>query len=255
MEDVQQVQEEELETVQLKDLQRPDSWLEREALAQFWLNSGKAEHASIASFALFSQKLMAIGAPTHMVSRALQCAQEEIGHAKMCFELSAAYKGEEVKGVDQNFNISYDTQTVKVSNDTKKVFQDTVLEGCLMETLSALDAARKAGQQGDPVLGAVWRRIAVEEGGHSGFAWNVVQWISRNEREEYGELLLGLVEQEAEKIAGKWPEEDVDFVKSLARRVVLGEREYKVGSISGVHTEVCTAIINQIGQYQRKTLT
>lgn len=36
---------------------------QRESLCKFWTSQGQGEHASIASFALYTQNLMAIGAP------------------------------------------------------------------------------------------------------------------------------------------------------------------------------------------------
>lgn len=66
---------------------------QRSKKVEEWTASGQAEHASIASFALFAQKLLAIGAPAALVTEAMQCAQEEVTHAAFAFSLASAYAG------------------------------------------------------------------------------------------------------------------------------------------------------------------
>jgi len=61
---------------------------QKQELADKWTSAGRSEHASIASFALFSQKLLCIGAPPDFVLESYDCAMEEVEHAKLSFALA-----------------------------------------------------------------------------------------------------------------------------------------------------------------------
>jgi hypothetical protein len=98
---------------------------ERVQRAHKWTEAGKSEHASIASFALFAQKLLAIGAPAHLVTEALQCAQEEITHAAFAFTLASAYAGHQV------VPSTYDAHTMTVAPELMRIIEDTIREGCV----------------------------------------------------------------------------------------------------------------------------
>ncbi|WP_434425801.1 hypothetical protein [Nannocystis pusilla] len=144
---------------------------ERAALAAEWTEDGLAEHASVAAFARFALQLLALGAPAVLVEAAQQAMADEIVHARLCFGLAAAYGGEAqgpsplplagaLAGVD----------------DLVAVTVATLREGCVGETLAALQAeAALAGAQ-DPAVRAALAQIAADELRHAELAWSFVAW-------------------------------------------------------------------------------
>ncbi len=102
-----------------------------------------AEHASIGSFAVTAQKLCAAGAPAAMISEALTCAQEEIGHAELALAVARA-----LGASHRDCEPVYRPHQVSVSGDLELLLHDTLQEGCLMETIGALEAARDCTAQG-----------------------------------------------------------------------------------------------------------
>lgn len=102
-----------------------------------WLEMATAEHASIGSFALVAQKLMAISGPAEMLHEALLCAQEEIGYAELAFAVARGLGAPQPQPV-------YAPHTVFISNDEERVLSETIEEGCVEESIGALDAARKS---------------------------------------------------------------------------------------------------------------
>jgi len=88
----------------------------------------------------------------------------------MCYALASAYSG---SAIDPG---NYDTHTVTVAADLKELVVSTIKEGCIEETISALDAQDEAENEEDPVVQKVLRQIAVEEGHHTAFAYKVIKW-------------------------------------------------------------------------------
>jgi hypothetical protein len=163
---------------------------ERQRLVDFWTEQGRGEHASIASFALFSQKLLAVGAPSSLISEALVCAQEEMEHARLAFGLASAFSGETLTAG------TYDTHTFQVSADFSTLLQGTIKEGCVSETLGALLAAKKAQSEEDPVVKGVWSKIAIDEAFHASYAWRVVLWGLSQDPKEAEEVLRDTISKE-----------------------------------------------------------
>ena len=135
-----------------------------------WLEMATAEHASIGSFALVAQKLMAISGPAEMLHEALLCAQEEIGHAELAFAVATALGAAQPQPV-------YAPHTVFISNDEERVLVETIEEGCVEESIGALDAARKSDNSTCPILASVWKRVAIDEAYHASFGWRVVSYL------------------------------------------------------------------------------
>ena len=50
-----------------------------------WLELAEAEHASIASFARNTLQLMAIGAPSYLLTASQEASIDEVKHTQMCF--------------------------------------------------------------------------------------------------------------------------------------------------------------------------
>lgn len=143
----------------------------RERLASHWAAAARAEHASIASFAQFGGRLLALAAAPSLVKAALAAADDEVRHASF-----AVARASEHGGVPLEFG-SLDTSGAA---DPHESFADTVLacvrEGCIGETLAALELTTLAEACTDPHLAASLRAIADDESRHAALAWRFVQW-------------------------------------------------------------------------------
>jgi hypothetical protein len=148
----------------------------RERLATHWAAVARAEHASIASFAQFGSRLLALGAPALLVRAALAAADDEVRHAEF-----ALARASECCGSTLAFG-SLDTHGAA---DPRESIEETVLacvrEGCIGETLAALELATLAEACTDEWLAASLRAIAADEARHAALAWRFVQWALARE--------------------------------------------------------------------------
>jgi hypothetical protein len=144
----------------------------RATLADAWLRDALLEHASVASFARFSLELMAVGAPAKLVEQAHAAAMDEVRHARLCFALAGAYAGCELAPAPFGF----DGGRVDVSADLAALAARAVQEGCIGETLAALQASEQLGCAVDGVVREVLSIIAEDEARHAELAWRFVRW-------------------------------------------------------------------------------
>lgn len=152
----------------------------RQELSAEWANRAVAEHASIASFAAFTVALMSNQAPPDLIRDSLQAAMDELGHATVSFEMAALLSGQPLEpGALPASQHSFD-------NDLAALARATVLEGCVGETLSALEMAAEVDEEEAStdhqddltvLLMDRTRTIALEEGRHSSLAWRTIHWV------------------------------------------------------------------------------
>ncbi|MEZ4382866.1 MAG: ferritin-like domain-containing protein, partial [Nannocystaceae bacterium] len=143
----------------------------RERLAAAWTADGLAEHASVASFARFILELLAVGAPAELVSAAQRALAEEIEHARLCFALASAYRGAPVGPGPLAIDAALDG-----GGDLRSIVARALVEGCIGETLAALQAGVAAASTGDPAVAAALQSIADDELEHAALAWSFVRW-------------------------------------------------------------------------------
>ena len=144
--------------------------LERAQLAAHWARLGQMEHASIAAFARFNLQLLSLGAPSHLVEACNRALADETAHARSCFALASAYGGTAVGparlDIDQCFE---DTSLAAIA---KLVLR----EGCLGETVAALEAVAAAEVAADPAVKRALERIAHDELNHAELAFQFLRW-------------------------------------------------------------------------------
>lgn len=145
----------------------------REPLAAQWRHAAQMEHASIASFGQFALQLLALGAPAELVERAHVAALDEIEHARICFALASAYGGERCGPGP------LDAITGGFASDLEAVVCANVEEGCVGETLAALEAREAARLAGDPTVASALEAIAFDEEQHAQLGWSVWGWALR----------------------------------------------------------------------------
>mmetsp|Transcript_5306 Transcript_5306/g.11510 ORF Transcript_5306/g.11510 Transcript_5306/m.11510 type:complete len:716 (-) Transcript_5306:249-2396(-) len=168
------------------------------SLGQKWTQNALGEHASIASFAAFSIALMTNGAPLHLVEDSLSAAMDEVCHARASFEIATKLTGGGGHGRVVAPGPLPESQHVFFRN-LEMLAMSTGREGCIDETLSALEAAaevdhinalleakngvedgtRYSNVDNDTLI---WirnelRTIALEEGNHSALAWRTLRWV------------------------------------------------------------------------------
>ena len=136
-----------------------------------WLELAEAEHASVASFARHTLQLMSIGAPSSLLVASQQASLDEIKHAKMCYGLASAFIGSDVGPGLLDVNGSID------SMDLKEIIRSVIQEGCIGETLSAIEARLAAHNAQHDTIKATLSQIASDETSHAQLAWDTINWI------------------------------------------------------------------------------
>jgi hypothetical protein len=148
---------------------------ERAALGAAWLENALMEHASIAAFARFTLELLAVGAPADLIRDSNAAASDETHHAELCFALASEYLGEPVGPGPLKVDGALDGISLE------KLVVTTIQEGCIGETVAAVDAAEQLLHASDPVVRDVLARISEDETRHAELAWRFVKWAIERE--------------------------------------------------------------------------
>lgn len=203
----------------------------RDRLSAIWLEAARAEHASIASFANLSLRLLALGAPPDLVADAHAAALDEIRHARLAFELASAYAGVPLAPV--RFD---DAARMSAAGDLSALAIETLLDGCINETVAAVEAETAGAAAGDPVIAAALREIAADEARHAELAWRIVAWCVRTGEPGLLAELRAVAEAAAAAAAGA-PAPLPDASGELASHGVLGA-EAQAAARAGVMREI-----------------
>jgi hypothetical protein len=140
------------------------------AIRRGWVEQALMEHASVAAFARFSLQLLALGAPPDLIARAASAMGDEVEHARACFELARRH-GEDDVGPGE-----LDMSGALESRELEAVLLGTIAEGCIGETLAAIEAAEACAHCEDGAARLVLERIARDETRHAELAWRFVAW-------------------------------------------------------------------------------
>jgi hypothetical protein len=139
-------------------------------LSQEWTRMALMEHASIAAFARFSLQLLSLGAPPELLERATSAMADETKHAKACFALASAYAAKPVGpgllSIDDSLN----------GTSLEEIVLNTIREGCIGETVAAIEAREAAAHAADPALKQLLSVISEDETKHAELAFRFVQW-------------------------------------------------------------------------------
>jgi hypothetical protein len=147
----------------------------RHALAEAWVKDGLFEHASVATFARFAIQLLSVGAPARLLHETLAAGRDEVRHAELCFALASAYAGHALEA--DCFPIG---DELHVDRSLPEIVTETVVEGCIGETLAALQAAAQLELASDPAVVAALASTIEDESRHAELAWRVVAWAVRS---------------------------------------------------------------------------
>lgn len=142
----------------------------RAAVRAGWLEQGLMEHASVAAFARFSLQLLALGAPAELCARSARAMQDEIEHARACFELARRHSDADVGPGPLDLAGAF------AAADLEAIVLGTIAEGCIGETVAALEAAEALAHCTDEAARTVLARIERDETEHAELAWRFVAW-------------------------------------------------------------------------------
>jgi hypothetical protein len=187
----------------------------RERVGQGWLEQALMEHASVAAFARFTLELLSLGAPAELVRLASEAMQDEILHAEDCFALARRSLerplGPGPLALDGAF----------AQSDLESIVLRAVAEGCIGETVAAMEAAEALAHCEDAAARPVLERIAADETRHAELAWRFVAWaLERGPLSLRGAVQRGFADARAAAMAdasSPAPEE-----QALARHGLLG---------------------------------
>jgi hypothetical protein len=143
----------------------------RARLAAHWARVGLMEHASIAAFARFTLHLLAVGAPPDLVSLSQQAIGDETEHARLAFSLASAYAGRAMGPGALAIDGSLD------GFDVVELVGTLLREGCIGETVAAIEARDALENVHDPVVRRVLETIARDELRHAELAWRTLAWL------------------------------------------------------------------------------
>lgn len=144
----------------------------RSILSEAWAAEGCHEAASVASFSRFVLQLISVGAPSSLIAGAQAAMADEVEHARAFFGLARAYGGVELGpdalAVDGALENAADPVASAVSLAT---------EGCIAETVSAMQLGLAASRATDPAVAAILSEIAEQELRHAELAWSALAWM------------------------------------------------------------------------------
>jgi hypothetical protein len=142
----------------------------RDAIHRGWVKQALMEHASVAAFARFTLQLLALGAPPDLVAGSASAMGDEIEHARACFELARRHAADDVGPGELDLSGALE------ATELEAVLLGTIAEGCIGETVAAIEAAEACAHCEDGAVRAVLERIARDETRHAELAWRFVAW-------------------------------------------------------------------------------
>jgi hypothetical protein len=134
-----------------------------------WLGDALAEHASIdrgvaaappPAFARATQELLAVGAPTELVAGCHRAALDELRHARVTLAQASRLAGAKL-------SFGALPALPPRAPSLRRLAADTFAEGCVGETIGALEAVRRLAAERDPSVRRLLRMIARDEERHA----------------------------------------------------------------------------------------
>ncbi|NUP06812.1 MAG: hypothetical protein HOW73_12230 [Polyangiaceae bacterium] len=145
----------------------------RRYLGNVWLERALAEHAAVASFAVFISELLTLGAPPSLLRAARLAGAQESAHAELCFAIASAYAGESWEAAP------WDPPRPETPVSPVTFTERLVIEGCFSETIGVAELAARAAHATDRGVQRALRRLTADETGHAALAWRTLAWIIR----------------------------------------------------------------------------
>lgn len=161
----------------------------RAALATHYTEVALMEHASIAAFARFALDLLALGAPPDLVADTYAAMADETVHARDAFALASAYAGRPVGpgrlAVDNALG----------ARGAFDVVETAILEGCIGETVAAIEATEALSHTTDSAVRTALERVVRDETRHAELAWRFVRWALESAAADRRRAALDMLER------------------------------------------------------------
>ena len=136
-----------------------------------WLEQAEGEHASVASFAKNSLHLLSAEAPSDLLLLSQRASLDEIRHAEVCYRFASQFLGDDFEPGKLDVEKSLGKRNVQ------KIAKSTIEEGCVAETIAAVEAHFRANHTEVPMIKTALLQIALEETNHAQLAWTTVGWM------------------------------------------------------------------------------
>ena len=138
-----------------------------------WERDAQLEAASIPAFMQLACELAWHGAPSVLVSRALEAIRDEAFHADACAKLASAHFGRRLTPVLPD---AAPRPILRGRAGLVRLAVESWVDGCLGEGRAARQAAAAAERAGEGIARATQQRIAEAEARHAELAWDVLLW-------------------------------------------------------------------------------
>jgi hypothetical protein len=149
----------------------------------------------VAAFAKLTLELLAFGAPAELVSAAQRAGADEVRHARDAYSFASAFAGE---GVQPG---PLDVGAMTLETNLVHFACSAFVEGCVDETLAALEADEAARVAAEPAVARTLKGVARDEARHAELSWRVVAWAI----ERGGDDVRAAVREEAERASARGP--------------------------------------------------
>ncbi len=155
----------------------------QQRLAAEWTRIGLMEHASVAAFARFALQLMSLGAPAELLEATQAAMADETKHAKLAFGLASKYSGQKLGPGKLSIERALDEAGLV------SIALNTLREGCVGETVAAIEAAEAKTYAEDEAVCAVLSTISADETRHAELSWRFLRWAMDQGEAELSEAV------------------------------------------------------------------
>jgi hypothetical protein len=168
-------------------------------VAEGWRKIAAIETASVSAFAHLANELLAVGAPSELVTNAHLDALDEVRHARLCYELANGMDGRELGPAPFPYAVLPRDTQISLSS----LAQECIVESCVFESASAMVAEKLLQEPGlDRPIRRVLEIIAYDEARHAQHGWDVVAWC----RDRLGAAEFDRTAKKALKVVRESPE-------------------------------------------------
>jgi hypothetical protein len=137
-------------------------------VGDFLARSAELEAASVIAFRVLESELRAHGAPTELLKRVDEAAQDEVTHARIMSHLAERFGGRPGERSVRLGQVRA-LETIALENS---------VEGCVAETWGCQIGMHQAEHAFVPLLRRVYQRIARDEARHAQLSWDIADWAA-----------------------------------------------------------------------------
>ncbi len=152
--------------------------------ADAWGRSAQAEAASVPAFLQLAAELLAHDAPADLVERALDAAEDEIRHARICAAMASRFSGHRERPTIPTAPLR---APLPGQAGLARLAVESWIDGCLGEGAAAARARFAAKHTSDARVRSASATIARDEARHAELGWDVLGFALRAGGPEVGD--------------------------------------------------------------------